>query len=158
MDKTTDYRDMCHTVVLQESWKPEYGDFVWSGDSLKVLSYDFIEVKDHFRYGYDRHFYVAMPSDITPFTMESSLDRVVMRREEYVIHNIYNPVWVPRIDQWLDMVKNFPCLWDKTILRGAVRMFDQTSLTLEKCLCLHVFRVLHDIAWNEKNRKWEQAF
>ena len=130
MDKSKKYIKMCQTAIELQIKKYrsgfEEGDFVFDGQKVRVIGYDFLNIRAKFKYEARPVFYFAMMenySDVS-WIQEGSYPSIVtsLMKGKYTIEKLYSPIWLPRLDQLMDLVK------DSVVYHSRVGYFTYTDM------------------------------
>jgi len=95
-----EYQKMCEEAWEIQKYKFEKGwqegDWVWDGKRVRVIGFDFIDLK--YRQRESRYFKFAILQDIEPkitFEQKAPHDVIKAKTGTYKIIEICNPVWLP---------------------------------------------------------------
>ena len=104
MDIGHQYRDMCGRSIglreLDHCFEP--GDFLWDGASVRVVGFDWLNIRSFFRDGRRTAYFAMMDkpkrSDLVTDTADMAYE-ICADHGRYELVKVYNPIWLPRQDQ-----------------------------------------------------------
>ena len=102
------YARMCDVPLVQQYWtNPEWGDYVYvEGHGRVVVGFDWLKVTGYLVSGYPCVKF-AMMTGPNVVTIDSSKlpDSLMMKSGEYIIASISKPIWQPKIEQIIEILK-----------------------------------------------------
>jgi hypothetical protein len=157
MDKTKEYIQMCNTYYLMKLWTPQEGDFYYHCKDVHVLGCGSILGNTWRREG-KKIMEVAVQEDIDvsyhlsdDFCLSTTVN---MGNIRYKVMKVFNPVWLPRVDQLMEIanldisskIERLISLREKVVAKG--QTFEQFFLSYLMCRDYGLY-------WDEVSIRWQ---
>lgn len=166
-----EYREMCEKareIQLQkykDGWQE--GDRVWDGEKVRVIGFDFIDLKH--RQLKSSYFKFAILQDLKPsFEQEMPHQPIQAKTGEYIIIEYANPVWLPSQEDLQEMVKDkeinieyFSPSEESPSKDGRWCIMDYSTFYshwFDRAVKLWLAFVMHELyqkKWNPEKKEWE---
>ena len=109
MDTSKKYVLMCEKAVEIQLRKYQSGfvegDYIWDGKKACFLGMDLLVVKQGFVDGHCRIIFAMLePMQAISFEQGAPMSPIEVKTGAYNITTFYNPLWLPRQDQLIDML------------------------------------------------------
>jgi len=158
MDKSKEYIKMCEGahVIQHEKYLAgfEEGDFVYTGSDVRVVGHDFINMVNfctkHKKTTFD---FLMFEPDGCNISYESPTPETIDTRIGiYQVSTISHPVWLPRTDQLLRIVR-MGSLGQSKVRESVITVLQSVfvHVTLEPPLLEVIMYYFYGYEWNHKN-------